>query len=110
MNVTSLRESSLRERRELVRSLPSLLEVPSIGSKYFEGPATWDDLFKVNHLDLLKMCQWYNDCMGIAKGHNLEQRRHAVAAWLSGRNFELETIASPAAAAAESRTSDSDSD
>jgi hypothetical protein len=102
MNVTSL-----RERSETVRSLP---EVPSIGSKYSEGPATWDDLFKVNHLDLLKMCQWYNDRMGIAKGHNLEQRRHAVAAWLSGRNFELETIASPAAAAAESRTSDSDSE
>jgi hypothetical protein len=105
MDVTSL--STLHESREIVEKVRPLREVPFVGSKYSEGPSTWNDLFKAHHLDMLKMCQWYNDSMGIAKHHNRVQRQHVVAAWLSGRNLKPEEIANPASAAAESRASPS---
>ena len=57
---------------------------PLIGETFESMPSTWDDVFSMTHGDILKICQWYNDDMGIIRSHSLAQRRLAVVAWLTG--------------------------
>ena len=66
-------------------STPVLLDNDAPTGESFESmPSTWTEVLNMTHNDILKMCQWYNDGMGIVESHNLVQRQLAVAAWLTG--------------------------
>ena len=97
----------LRLENDDMPVLELLHEAPLVGKTYEATPATWSDLFSMSHWDILKMCQWYNEDMGIVQGHSQEQRRRAVAAWFTGRNPELDE-AGAASVDAESSSSPPD--
>ena len=72
---------------------------PMIGKTYEAGPATWNDLFGMSHHQVLAMCQWHNDDMGIVQSQDLNQRHFAIAAWLTGRALPSNSVNDAAAAA-----------
>jgi hypothetical protein len=62
---------------------------PTVGSRYPLMPSTWNSFFKTTHHEILRMCQWHNDDMGITKSQKLVvQRQLAVMTWLTGRCVE----------------------
>ena len=94
MNVTQL-----KGKHDQAPIPVSLEEEPMLGKTYEAGPATWNDLFGMSHHQVLAMCQWHNDDMGIVPSQDLNQRHFAIAAWLTDRAFPSNSVNDAAAAA-----------